>query len=305
MEKSQENNEKGTHKQHYVPQSYLRRFSNGEKKLFAYDVQKGQVDLKGVKHWCYLQDFYESNDRPFNEIESTIERIESGTGVNLKRMTNGEVAEYPDLLPVLKYASHLDMRSPVEMGRLICILKTQPFWEYDALVEKARKTMNKLIAERRYEKTLCGAPFGIFAVTYTQFKEDILITSDHPLVHCDLTHMLSYKTDESINGYILPIDMKTLFIIFEIEDKGRFSELFCRKEGLIDPLCVNQLVAQNAIEYVFFKDDSEPPFSKEGGLFSCPGYCFEKTLESVSAIEETRNIIKWYKGKGEDGCSDI
>ncbi len=66
-----DNNQKRTRKQHYVPQVYLKQFSDDGKTLFYYDVLKNErseisVPIKSI---CYETDIYEYHDES-GEVDS-------------------------------------------------------------------------------------------------------------------------------------------------------------------------------------------------------------------------------------------
>lgn len=284
----------GTHKQHYVPRSYLKRFSsNGE--LYGYNICKNKGENKGIASWCYLYDFYETDERGFNEIEELLSEVETKTGKDLKKMANGNARMYEDMLPVLQFASLLDMRSPSAISDMMECLKDWPqcgnrFPSNDELITKSKQIINEWIANHRYEKILSDRPINELAVACTQWKTDILLTSDCPLVHCNLADLRINPTGYDIDGFILPIDMKTLFIIFKMKDKERFHQLFCMSPGMIDPNKVNEAIACSAIEYVFFKDNSNHFFNNIKNLIINPR--MDKTRELVQYCKMQQKRLK-------------
>ena len=251
-----------THQQHFLPRVYLKNFSK-DGQIFGYNIRTKQGMEKGPKGWCYIYDFYEIVGVAFNEMEGIFAKRENEVESYLTGMGCGDELTYDQMLPVLKFASLLDVRSPSALEDMVSTLKDSclpwdPELSYELIVDHSKRWMRKKLNETEYE--LSGIPYEELAISCTKWPFDILVTNDCPVVRCDLRSIARRESDRELDGFILPIDMRTLFLIFRIEDKEAFEDLFCQAPGLIDPIKVNRVMVGNAIETVFFKDDSNPIF---------------------------------------------
>lgn len=77
------NNQSGTRKQHYVPQVYLKNFSDDGKTLFYYDVLKKEpsnisVPIKSICYEMYIYEYYDENGEidSFNFNEKMLQCLE-------------------------------------------------------------------------------------------------------------------------------------------------------------------------------------------------------------------------------------
>ena len=241
---------------------YLKNFMK-DGLIYGYNIRTNLGKEKGPKGWCSLYDFYEIPGMDVNMLENLFAGIENWAEDYLKGMRDGEVHTYDGMFPVLKFASILDIRSPSALKDVYDVLVEQwPPWvpkpSHEVLVNLAKMRICRMVNMADY--SLCCIPYGELAVACTRWSSDILVTNDCPVVRCDLRSIARRESDRELDGFIFPIDMRTLFLIFRIEDKGVFEDLFCQSPGSIDPMKVNRVMVGNAIETVFFKDGSNPTF---------------------------------------------
>lgn len=249
-----------THDQHFVSQFYLGRFGK-DGIVYGYDIRRHKGKPKGTGGWCKLYDFYEIEGLEPNELEGRFADIEDECAPYLGMMSRREALEYDDMLPVLRLASMTHVRSPAMLQSCLEIIGGDVDSESgrEAVMEACKRTI--LTGLRSAEGHLFGIPYGELAISYQTWDQDVLVTTDNPVIPCNLYDLSFIPRQGILDGFIFPVDMRTLVMVFRVSDHERFEEAFGKAGGLIDPQRANYIMIENAVGTVFFKDDSNPIFS--------------------------------------------
>src|SRR5574344_1167297 len=75
-----------TKKQHYVPQFLLKNFTPNGESIFCYDKIENRISMRKIDNVACENYFYETTDRPVNEIENKLSTIEGKTSLNIQKI---------------------------------------------------------------------------------------------------------------------------------------------------------------------------------------------------------------------------
>lgn len=271
-----------TVKQHYVPECYLKHFT--EKGLLTvYDVLENRFNRPiGTSGACYLCHYYEVEGLDYNEVERRLAKLEN----SLCKVIDG-ILKDPDLIrdhqkEVVRFASLLQVRSPVFRNaiRTSGLTDDSPDSNENSVETEVRSIHGSMI--ELVEHMFLDDRIREWMCVLKPFSNDILIASDNPVFPCDLREIAKVPLDTEISGAILPLDMRHLAIMFRKTDYERFGVQFLNSDDSVDPVKVNRLTMRGAIRYIYFKNRYMTPLIDE----SFDRYCFND--EVCDEIEDDK-----------------
>jgi len=100
---------------HYVPQAYLRKFINAEKKLYIKNKKTGSIRQGSAKSVNYQDDFYvvdTIDEKNSQEIEQTLGRVESVSFPLLNKLSDADISSNSEWADVAIYITVQYGRTP-------------------------------------------------------------------------------------------------------------------------------------------------------------------------------------------------
>lgn len=233
------NNQSGTRKQHYVPQVYLKNFSDDGKTLFYYDVLKNEssnisVPIKSICYETYIYEYYDESGEidSFNFNEKMLQGLESHFSRQLDILVRlarcKENIELHHIFTKEEYTFwifyvYIQMsRTPRTMKRMsehyskiypdfgqkhinnICLTNCLPFYQFINSIE-----MNEIIMESI--ETLLNMDMFICVNEHGDY-----FTSDCPVVSYSSTN--SFQDTEWI---VFPLTKRLSFLFLPCVDKEK------------------------------------------------------------------------------------
>ena len=272
--------------QHYVPRRYIKGFSDGGCVWWC-NIMTREHDHTGTKGVGFVNYYYECWGIPENEAENKLEKMETEGWNRIQDiLANGSFTE-EDKSCLMRYISMMHIRSPVY--RCSC----REVFDSQRRVRGIANRDGLFTAVRRHQvMALEFVSYGMFGIPYSQldciivrWEGDVLMGSDNPVFPYDLDRIAVESTGESLDGFIFPIDMKNLLIVFRRSDSERAYRLFS-KPGGVDKIAVNEAIIGNAIAYVYYKNWSQIAYfcSRE---IERPQYCDDTYYYLKSDLEES------------------
>lgn len=252
---------------------YVWRFScDGTMYCYNPDELKGfYIDTSDVG---FINSYYEFRGYGIRPMDNNCTKFFEERDPYIQKVVDGITHSYDDLHKVLETADSTIANSPVKISE-------------EQSDDSGFKAKPKTYTFYGYtDESTCsfsGIPVNELACSYTRWNEDTLVTCDAPVVHCNL-YAISKKHhlfSDVLEGYIYPLSPRTLFISFRLEDIDKFRNEFCDAPGRIDPMKVNRILAENAVELVFYKDSTNPVFEVLG-----------RSPRSVTMVETTDDCLE-------------
>ena len=253
-----------TKRQHYLPKCYLKRFAI-DGMVCAYRVRcdhplSKNPDMKGIDGLCQVFYFYEDPSREFNQVEDTLYTRENKVSKLLDSALERGMFQQEDLKDIMLFAGQLHVRSPCFrhscMCHYLCLNDDQvpdDIMNFEGAIRKLHNDMIKVA-----EKMLLDRPYDRYKVRIIRFENDFLVTSDNPVVPCNLCDLNDMPWSDPLDGFILPLSPRILLIAFHAEDEVRFNSRYPANKSKINVGNVNQIMTENAVTWVFSYGDNNP-----------------------------------------------
>ena len=234
---------------HYLPRSYLNKFTEN-RLLYWYDVETEKYGSKGVKGQCFIKHYYEVRGLPINTLEKKFANMETNGQKCLNQIANGEIDDSGRIY-ALQYISSFRIRSPFfrYMQKDVCKTKlgmTDSFKIEDLV--RSKLCIN--IDSCKFQ--LYDYSIDSMDIIGIKWEGDVLITSDNPVVRCNLNDILHKKIDAEVEIIILPLDPCTLMIVYHKDDLLIIQSGIINNLRNINPVQIRKVIAENAIFRLFF-----------------------------------------------------
>ena len=241
-------NKQMTHSEHYIPQMYLRQFSENKKNLYRYDVNNldRPPEVRSIKRICRRIDMYEPIDKEGayiipNHIENRFERIETKASkiietINAKAQNErclscSSILTEEEKSVLIIFITALMFRDPdtIDLGIKslhasnpdIDIKDARNYTLYNLLPLGVDSEWDKKTIIRTATERLSGMAFQIGITT-----EDVIITSDRPYVVWPSDKNESYNRPKAI---IFPLTSRLVLYLFALNDADAIKRSFFTK----------------------------------------------------------------------------
>ena len=275
-------------RQHYVPRRYIKGFSKGGLVCWC-NIMTREHDCTGTNGIGFVNYYYESWGTPENKTENLLERMESEGWKHIQNIVIDNPFTEKDKMWAMRYMSMMHIRSPVYRCSCREVFDSQRH-------ERGIVNRDELFtAIRRHQAmALEFVSYGIFGIPYTQldcivvrWEGDVLMGSDNPVFPYNLDMIANKPTGESLDGFLFPLDMNNLLIVFHKSDFERAYRLFS-KPGGINIIAVDEAIIGNSVAYVYYKDWSLISYfcSRE---IERPQFCDETYYYLVNDLDESED----------------
>lgn len=241
-------NKQMTHSEHYIPQMYLRQFSENKKNLYRYDANNldRPPEVRSIKRICRGIDMYEPIDKEGayiipNHIENRFERIETKASkiietINAKAQNErclscSSILTEEEKSVLIIFITALMFRDPdtIDLGIKslhasnpdIDIKDARNYTLYNLLPLGVDSEWDKKTIIRTATERLSGMVFQIGITT-----EDDIITSDRPYVVWPSDKNESYNRPKAI---IFPLTSRLVLYLFALNDADAIKRSFFTK----------------------------------------------------------------------------
>ena len=250
-----------TRRSHFIPQAYMRRFASQDgstrEKVYFYNTRRRRGFFTSPNNVLFIENLYESKDRPINFTEKDIARIERECEPMIDGMLKGTITDWVQWRKILRYASLMIARTPATD-----IFHDGRFGpEYERRIDEKNRQLRQMAIDSS-ENELAGKPMESYGCSFVSWEHDALITCDFPVMPCNLFDIHKQceeyrKRGQYLDGYIFPLSPKGLFIIFNLEDAEIFQREFCQIAGLMNPFAINCIAAHYALEYLMARSSDQ------------------------------------------------
>ena len=253
-----------TRKQHYLPRCYLKRFTTeGEVCMYTvrseHPLSKNPV-MKGIGGLCQIFYFYEDPSREFNQVEDELYEMEDKVSKLLDDVFERGMFLQEDVNDIMLFAGQLHVRSPCFrhscMCHYLCLDDDRvpdDIIDFEAAIRKLHNDMFRVA-----NVMLLDHPYAYYRARVIRFKRDCLVTSDNPVVPCNLCDLCDEPWNDPLDGFILPLSPSVLLIAYHTKDESRFSARYPENKSKINAGNVNQIMVENAITLVFSNGVDNP-----------------------------------------------
>ena len=255
-----------TRRQHHLPECYLKRFAiNGE--VCSYRIRRDyplpqNPDWKGIGGLCMIFYFYEDPSRDFNQIENELSNKEDKVSKLLDDALKRGTFLHEDVDGIMSFAGQLHVRSPCFrhscMCHYLCLDDDQvpdDLIDFEAAIRELHNDMFRVA-----DVMLLDHPYAYYRARVIRFKSDCLVTSDNPVVPCNLCDLCDEPWNDPLDGFILPLSPRVLLIAYQTKDEVRFSARYPKYKSKINAGNVNQIIVENAVTWVFSNRIDDPFF---------------------------------------------
>lgn len=265
------NNTAHTKEQHYIPQFYLKNFSNESKKFNIINISKAK-NINNIPYKSQFKEkyFYDKD----NSIENKLNKLETNWCNVINKIISGNYPTDEEKSKLKEFAIYQKNRTIYKSEELLEISWQSKKVALEMTLKKENKQIsNEILLEikNRYKKEYPTKFIKIaldIAENHLNIIDDLkvsiikydtkakLISSDNPIIHYN---NFDIKSVGYINAGLIiffPISSELLCVIYDskiylqLDDK---DFILCKNEYEVKFLNFYQIL--NAYNYIFFKDD--------------------------------------------------